>query len=205
VSWPTWSANRAVRPLPADRPLWRAEVVDDLPDGWFAIIIVVHHLVADGLAGMRLAVSLLDAGPEVVVPVVSVAPAGSMVGLLMSQRELVRAQLADLVRSGHALDVTVNDLLPAAVTGGLRALLSGRGEDAAGMVLRATVPAATGRAGQVLGMLVVDLPVGEPDPSRCLALIHRSTSVGKARLPASGGDVPDLAWQDAGWGRRHIC
>ncbi|HEX2810836.1 MAG TPA: WS/DGAT domain-containing protein [Kineosporiaceae bacterium] len=41
-------------------------------------------------------------------------------------------------------------------------------------------------------MLVVDLPVGEPDPSRCLALIHRSTREGKARLRESGGDVSDL-------------
>ena len=105
---------------------------------------------------------------------------------------VVRQPLADLVRTGHVLGATVNDLLLAAVTGGLRALLSARGEDVAGLVLRATAPAATGRPGQVLGMLVVDLPVGEPDPSRCLALIHRSTSEGKARLRASGGDVSDL-------------
>jgi diacylglycerol O-acyltransferase len=44
----------------------------------------------------------------------------------------------------------------------------------------------------VLGMLVVDLPVGEPDPLRSLALIHKSTREGKARLRASGGDVSDL-------------
>jgi hypothetical protein len=71
-------------------------------------------------------------------------------------------------------------------------LLSARGEDVAGLVLRATVPAATGRPGQVLGMILVDLPVGEPDPSRCLALIHRSTEQGKARLRDSAGDVSDL-------------
>jgi diacylglycerol O-acyltransferase len=93
VPWPTWAANRVVRPLVPDRPLWRAEVVDGLPDDGFAVIIVVHHLVADGLAGMTLAASLLDAGPDVVVPVV---PATSAVGALPSHRDLVRAQLVDL-------------------------------------------------------------------------------------------------------------
>lgn len=57
---PDWAANRIVRPLPLDRPLWRAEVVDGLPGQRFAVVIVVHHVAADGVAGVALASSLLD-------------------------------------------------------------------------------------------------------------------------------------------------
>ena len=63
---PTWAANRAILPLDRDLPLWRADVVDGLPDGCFAILVVVHHVLADGLAGMRLLASLLDADADVV-------------------------------------------------------------------------------------------------------------------------------------------
>jgi diacylglycerol O-acyltransferase len=40
-------------------------------------------------------------------------------------------------------------------------------------------------------MLVVPLPVGEPDPCRRLALIGRATTTGKTRLRATGSDVTD--------------
>jgi WS/DGAT/MGAT family acyltransferase len=241
----SWAANEVVRPLPKDRPLWRVEVVDGLRDGRFAVIIVVHHLVADGLAGVALAGQLLDAGPDAVVAPV---PPGRTPAL-PSHRELVREHvkevrsalrravrpprggrpggsaglaqlrtamadfagpepvtslprrvgpgrrlavvtepLEDLRCTAHALSVTMNDLLLAAVTGGLRALLIARGEDITGLVLRTTVPAATGRAGQVAGMLVVRLPVGEPDPARRLTLITAATRPGKSRLRASGRD-----------------
>ena len=44
--------------------------------------------------------------------------------------------------------------------------LAARGEHLDGMFLRTTVPVATGATdatGQAMGMMVVDLPVGEPD------------------------------------------
>jgi hypothetical protein len=116
--------------------------------------------------------------------------------------------VAELQSSGHALGVTVNDLLLAAVAGGLRDLLAGRGETLPGLVVRATVPAATDAAQQVMGMLVVDLPVGEPDVLRRLALVHRATTAGKARLRAAAGSVADipvplpLARLGVRWGRR---
>src|SRR4051812_13049694 len=64
----SWAADRIVRPLPMDRPLWRADVVDGLPQGRFALIVVVHHVAADGLTGVSLAGSLLDGIPDAVVP-----------------------------------------------------------------------------------------------------------------------------------------
>jgi hypothetical protein len=105
---------------------------------------------------------------------------------------IVRRPLDDVRRTGHALGVTVNDLLLAAVTGGLRAMLDARGDLRDGMVLRTTVPAATGGPGQVMGLLVIGLPVAEPDPLRRLALIRRATSTEKSRLRATAGDVTTL-------------
>jgi WS/DGAT/MGAT family acyltransferase len=106
---------------------------------------------------------------------------------------IVRQPLQQLQRTGHGLGVTVNDLLLAAVTGGLRQLLTARGDSTAELVLRASVPAATGRADhQVMNMLVVGLPVGEPDPLRRLTAIHHATAESKARLRAIGGDLTDL-------------
>ena len=60
----TWAANRSVRPLDLDRPLWRAEVVGGLPGGRFAVLLVVHHVLADGLAGVRILGSLFDASAD---------------------------------------------------------------------------------------------------------------------------------------------
>ncbi|MFR9801885.1 wax ester/triacylglycerol synthase domain-containing protein [Pseudonocardia sp. RS010] len=106
---------------------------------------------------------------------------------------IVRESLPELRRCGHGLGATVNDLVLAAVTAGLHELLTARGEDPSGLVLRAMVPATLGRADRQVGrMLVVGLPVGEPDPARRLALIHGATSAGKARLRAGAEDVADL-------------
>ena len=58
----------------------------------------------------------------------------------------------------------MNDLLLAAVTGGLRALLSARGEDMAALTIRTSVPAATAAGHQASGIMLVDLPVREADP-----------------------------------------
>ncbi|MCE3555148.1 WS/DGAT domain-containing protein [Pseudonocardia sp. RS11V-5] len=106
---------------------------------------------------------------------------------------IVREPLAPLRHCGHELGATVNDLVLAAVSEGLGALLTLRGENIPGLVLRAMVPATTGRADRQVGrMLVVGLPVGEPDPARRLTLIHDATSVGKARLREGPEDVSDL-------------
>jgi WS/DGAT/MGAT family acyltransferase len=105
---------------------------------------------------------------------------------------VVRLPLQDLQATGHRLGVTVNDLLLAAVTGGLRDLLAGRGDDLSGLVLRASVPVGSRTAGQPDGILLLGLPVGDPEPLSRLAAIHRTTTELKSRLQAGGGDVLDV-------------
>ena len=244
-----WAANRIVRPLPMDRPLWRAEIIDGLPGQRFALIIVVHHVAADGRAGVALAGSLLDRSPEAV-PLSGAPPtapalpshrdllrvrrhrvvaalrrarpptaeglrrfrqlmrqfrdAGADLRTRTSETSLprlvgpgrrlavVRQPLDELRGAGHALGVTLNDLLLAAVAGGLRELLAARGDDVDQLTIRTSVPAATAPVGQVSGIMLVDLHVAEPDPLRRLTLINAQTAVLKRRLYAGGGDVTEV-------------
>jgi diacylglycerol O-acyltransferase / wax synthase len=245
----TWAADRIVRPLPPDRPLWRAEVVDGLPGERFALIVVVHHVAADGRAGVAMAGSLLDGTPDATptdTPLPAAPPLPSHAELIRDHlrglaaavgsarplsgegfrrvRTLVRqfrdasadlrtrtsetslprrvgptrrlailrAPLDELRRAGHALGGTVNDLLLAAVSGGLRALLSARGEDVTALMLRTSVPAGAGAGHQASRIMLVDLPAAEPDPLRRLAAIHATTARAKGRLYAGAGDVTEV-------------
>ena len=100
---------------------------------------------------------------------------------------LVRAQLAEVKAVAHAHGATVNDLLLAAVTGGLRELLLARGTPADGLILYASVPVAlragadTAALGNQVGLMVVPLPVGEPDSAQRLQHITRATTERKHR------------------------
>src|SRR4051794_39886323 len=47
-------------PLARDRPLWRATFVDGLADGTSAVILVLHHVLADGLGGLAVLANLID-------------------------------------------------------------------------------------------------------------------------------------------------
>ena len=247
-----WAAGRIIRPLPPDRPLWRAEVVDGLPGERFALIIVVHHVVADGITGVALAGSLLDPAPDTAPAPAAPRPTPSLpthrdiyrdrlrglavalgrirvrrppqrsaghglrairtrlreMGALLGPRTsetslprtvgstrrlaVVRCPLEELRGSGHALGVTVNDLLLAAVTGGLRQLLLARGDDVDRLTLRTSVPAATREGRQASGIMLVDLPVRERDPLRRLDVIHRATAAQKRSLSAGAPDITDV-------------
>jgi WS/DGAT/MGAT family acyltransferase len=105
---------------------------------------------------------------------------------------VVEESLEDLSRVGHALGATVNDVLLAAVAGGMRTLLAARGGLRPGMVLRASVPVGRAGAGQTAGMLAVALPVGEDDPVARVTAISRDTAAAKTRLAGGGGHVMDV-------------
>jgi diacylglycerol O-acyltransferase / wax synthase len=95
---------------------------------------------------------------------------------------VVRAQLAEVKDVAHGHGATVNDLLLAAVTGGLRALLLARGTPTDGLTLYASVPVAlrvqadTAAFGNQVGLMIVPLPVGELDPVQRLRRVTRATT-----------------------------
>jgi WS/DGAT/MGAT family acyltransferase len=90
---------------------------------------------------------------------------------------------------------TINDVLMAAVAGGLHELLRGRGEHVEDLVLRAYVPVSLrkgqrGRAeGNLDGMMVVPLPIGVLDPVRRLRLIAAETTERKKRNRPRAGTL----------------
>lgn len=61
-----WCAQRSVIPLDRTRPLWRMDIVPGLPDGRVGVLVVVHHVVADGLRGVDLIGGLFDRAPDLV-------------------------------------------------------------------------------------------------------------------------------------------
>jgi diacylglycerol O-acyltransferase len=109
---------------------------------------------------------------------------------------LIRSSI-DLVRQvAHTHGVTVNDVLLAVTAGGLRGLLRGRGEPVEDVEVRTYVPVTLRQAqpsgqalGNLIGQMVVPLPVGVADPGRRLQQIAAETARRKARNRPSVGKV----------------
>ncbi|TWF75155.1 WS/DGAT/MGAT family acyltransferase [Pseudonocardia hierapolitana] len=264
-----WCADRIVSRLDPARPLWRAEIVAGLPSGRFGLLIVLHHVLADGLTGVAIIGRLLDASPDDTADTVTAPTAWPLpthqalvadarrtrrravtaalfavpripATLLRTVRQardaagdiretaprtslprrvgpgrrlaVVRFPLEEVRAAGRAAGATVNDVLLGAVTSGLRELFHSRGEHVDGLTLRASMPVGVTGAGQTSAMLLLGLPVGDPDPHRRLATITATTGGLKARLRAGGGDVFDvlhlpapLARLAVRWMRRHAA
>ncbi|MGZ4612128.1 MAG: wax ester/triacylglycerol synthase domain-containing protein [Kineosporiaceae bacterium] len=54
------ASDLVVRRLPLDRPLWRATFVTGLAGGRIALVIVIQHALADGIAGLAVLDALVD-------------------------------------------------------------------------------------------------------------------------------------------------
>ena len=52
-----------VRRLPPERPLWSATLVTGLADGATALVLVFHHVMADGMGGLAVLACLVDGAP----------------------------------------------------------------------------------------------------------------------------------------------
>lgn len=92
--------GEASKPLPADRPQWRMLFVPEYRDGMSAIVIRIHHVMADGMSLVPVLFSMMDeieGGPETLPRVarrstVWDAVAAALAGpFLLSQKFLWRA------------------------------------------------------------------------------------------------------------------
>jgi diacylglycerol O-acyltransferase / wax synthase len=113
---------------------------------------------------------------------------------------IVRSRLEVAKQIAHAHHAKVNDVVLAAVAGGLRELLRKRGEDVEDLVLRASVLISLHQEqpGQASGnqdaMMIVPLPLGQPDPVRRLQLIAAETAARKHKAhPQTGSGVMSFA------------
>jgi hypothetical protein len=137
--------------LDRNKPLWEMEVVEGDPG---AIVVSLHHSIADGVALMQVLLSLCerpdrppptengDPPPRRAGPLSTVAAAARLALLRPDPPTVLKSALSGskqsawsspmpletLRESARSHGVTVNDLLLAAVTGALRLYLSERGE-----------------------------------------------------------------------------
>ncbi len=105
------------------------------------------------------------------------------------------ASLSEVKEIRRVLGGTVNDVVLAAITRGFRDLLDARGELEDGLVVRSLVPVSV-RAGSEHGVttnrvsaVLVNLPVGEPDPLRRLTLLREQMDNIKQTHQAVGAEI----------------
>jgi WS/DGAT/MGAT family acyltransferase len=121
---------------------------------------------------------------------------------------IIRSRLDVTKQIAHAHGATVNDVVLAAVAGGLYQLLASRGEDIHGLVQRAMVTISRheeqpGHArGNKPGWMMVPLPLAEPNPVRRLELIAAETAARKHQArPEAGSGIFRFAAGQRAWYR----
>ncbi|HYM97144.1 MAG TPA: wax ester/triacylglycerol synthase family O-acyltransferase, partial [Candidatus Sulfotelmatobacter sp.] len=181
-----WTAT----PWPTERELLADTRRRHLRDAVRALSAVAHPVKSvRQVVGAWPAIRELVAGEEL--------PATSLDRVVGPDRNLtlIRSRL-DLVKEvAHTYDAKVNDVLLAAIAGGLRRLLSSRGEPVEGL-LRVYVPVSlrhgqyAGARGNLIAEMVVSLPVGVADPVRRLHQIAAETAQRKLRSRPSLGKLP---------------
>ena len=233
------------------RPPWEMWFLPGLADQRVGLFIRLHHVVADGIAGVASLSAFLDAAPTAslvagpqwtptpwppprelvrdnlrhradhVIHNLSVIthPADAVCRARQtwpSLRELIaerpgphtsldrvvgpdralallRGDLDAVRRIAHDNGVTINDVLLAITTGGLRGLLRSRAEHVDGLSLPIFVPVSlrnpgqAGEGGNLISQMVIRLPVGCQDPLARLRQIAARTAKGKALVRPSLG------------------
>jgi WS/DGAT/MGAT family acyltransferase len=202
-------------PAPPPPP---ARTVAPLPDDAALVNAGLRHRAADPLrlaraaahtarhpAGLAGALRTVARGLGPALADGGLAPHSSLNGPLLGGRRLawLRTDVASARAAGHRAGATLNDVVLAAVTGGLRRLLLDRGEtlphDA---VLKALVPVSLRSAGDhdatgnLVGAIYAPLPLGIGDPARRLIAVAEAMRRCKSRPEADALGVV-LAAADA--------
>jgi hypothetical protein len=111
---------------------------------------------------------------------------------------VVRADLAACQTVAHRQDATVNDVILAAMAGGARRLLAGRGELAPGLVLKISVAASIRRPGETggnrTGIRIVPLRLDEADAVESLNQISTETMAQRDLPPYQPGGPLSQRW-----------
>jgi WS/DGAT/MGAT family acyltransferase len=100
--------------------------------------------------------------------------------------------LADLRRVGRPFGASVNDVLLAASTGGMRRFMQGHGQDPGPLKTMVPVNLRSGSAaelGNQISFVFVDLPCDEADPIRRLQDLHLAMSERREAGLPEGGDA----------------
>ncbi len=213
-------AGLMTTPLPADRPLWELLLVPGAADDGTGVILRIHHAVADGVAGVRLARQLFDGGgaPDTgATPQPPVRPRRTppsrlrrllssfsrlaamfsvrigptvLLGPLSTHRGITFGDVAldDIARGARTAGGTINDGLLAAVAAAAAVALVAAGEPVPAE-LPASIPVALpdrGNSGNAVGVMMVQLPLAEPDLAARIARIALATTAAKTEAREQG-------------------
>ncbi len=73
--------EEASKPLPADRPLWQIQLIEDFEDGGSACLVRLHHCIGDGMAMVSVMFHLMeDLGDPSGIGPAAIRPAAGMLG-----------------------------------------------------------------------------------------------------------------------------
>jgi hypothetical protein len=184
-------ADLAATPLPRDRPLWRLVVVQGIGPSTAGVILIVHHVVADGIGTVAQALRLLSPEQEhrhaapvrrargwaavrgVVVGITQLARDGGARDPLpggdsaLRSYSTVQLPLRTLRTMARTYGVRSTDVLLSAVAGGLgRSMVPVREHVRVSVPLMMRDPA-TAAEGNVTAAVMVELPVGpRAEPAR---------------------------------------
>jgi diacylglycerol O-acyltransferase len=125
------------------------------------------------------------------------ARASSLSGHIGQQRRysLARASLADVATVRERFGGTVNDVVLAAISGGFRAVLIGRGEQPGPQVIRSLIPVSVRARGEEgshenrISIMLAFLPVDLADPAERLAAVRAHLAAAKASKEAEAGEA----------------
>jgi diacylglycerol O-acyltransferase len=149
------------------------------------------------LRGPRQVVGRLSKAAQTVAAMGTLAPKTPLNVAVGPHRrfEVVRAELAPVKDVKRTLGGTVNDVVVAAVSGGLRHFLESRGEAVDGLTLRAFLPVSVRDESEHMALgnrvsgIMVDLPVGTADPVERLHNVSAQTRHLKETQQAVGAEV----------------
>ncbi|HEV3212915.1 MAG TPA: wax ester/triacylglycerol synthase family O-acyltransferase [Acidimicrobiales bacterium] len=175
--------------LPPDRPLWELSVVEGLADKRTAVILKIHHALADGVSGAVTFARLFDVSPDVREPSHRSELETADVAPLPTPLELLGRTAGELLRRPHAL---------------LEAIGVGV-EQAAAMVERAVRPI-EGDGGAPTSILAAGKTSlnGNPSHARRYARLHLDLAEVKAAAKRRGATVTDFAMCTVGGALRRL-
>jgi diacylglycerol O-acyltransferase len=165
--------------LPRDRPLWRAVFVTGLAGGCVALVVVLHHVLADGIGGLAILARLVDegtgvagAGPRAADPAPPVGSAQPAPPVATLAFDALRERLRALTRTRRAWRQ-------------LRASLAAGG----GLAPERAVPCSL---------------VRRTGPRRRLAVVHTDLAALRAAAHANGATVNDAVLTAVGGALRRV-
>lgn len=190
---PCESAHWNLAPEPGGERLLLHSVRDVLSGQLGLLRLPLRAAAAPAEAARQVAGGAVRVGRALGHSLLSDAPASALNRSLSPLRRLAWAQrpLEDLRTVKRVYGTTVNDVLLAAVAGGMRAYLTEHGESPA--ALKAMVPVSmrspADELGNHLSFVFVELPCQDPDPLSRLYRVHAAMSARKRDREPEGADL----------------